>query len=246
MPLQANPNIPCKILKETKDYLFLYKPPFVHSVPLDEEETNSVSNWLISVDSKLSQIFPLLECGLAHRLDYEASGVMVAAKNQKTYDYLRKCFSQNQIYKEYVCVVSNPPPKSGIYEAYVDKKRSKSKKKIYIKSRGEVTSSIQSVIQIITEILSSKKVGTYYEVRINLITGFRHQIRAHLTYLGCPIVGDKLYEGVPAEGLMLFADKIKFKDFNGNGLEAQLPIPYSSYIHMNKGIASIITNPSDL
>lgn len=229
MPLQPNHNIPCKILKQTKDYLFLYKPPFVHSVPLDESETNSVSNWLISVDSKLSQIFPLLECGLAHRLDYEASGVMVAAKNQKAYDYLRKCFSQNKIYKEYVCVVSNPPPKSGIYEAYVDKKRSKSKKKIYIRTGRQVSvAGLRQLapgdnIRIMTEILPSKKVDAYYEVRINLITGFRHQIRAHLAYLGCPIVGDKLYGGLQSEQLMLFADKIKFKDFKGYPLRVTLP-----------------------
>src|SRR5688572_26252622 len=101
--LNSNPDLPCRLLKKTADFIFFEKGAGVHSVAHDATETNSASNWLLSVDSDLHEIHPL-ECGLVHRLDEGTSGVMVAARNPESFEHLEKLFRKKEVEKIYLCV----------------------------------------------------------------------------------------------------------------------------------------------
>src|SRR3989339_569123 len=204
--LVANPRVDCRLIKKTKEYIFFEKKERVHSVAQNYVETASAANWLLSVDGMLSIIGKPLEAGLCHRLDYETSGVMVAARNQSAYEHLRKLFATGLVHKIYVCLVSEPPPKSGQYTAQVLPGRKAARKvtlQACVSDRGVVVE---------TEILASEKTHDgWYRITLSLITGFRHQIRAHMALLGCPLIGDALYGGRKAERLMLHAHKIAFE-----------------------------------
>jgi 23S rRNA pseudouridine1911/1915/1917 synthase len=216
--LTPNPNVPCRILKKTRDYLFLEKAAGVHAVAHDFEETNSVANWLLSVDPSLTNLDPL-ECGLAHRLDFETSGVMVAARNRPALEHVRTCFRGRAVAKKYVCLVTNEPPEPGHYEAFAGK-HTKSAKRIRIGKRGIAKA------EILTEILAATREGKLWRVTVRLVTGYRHQIRAHLAFLGSPIVGDAIYGGKDAKRLMLHAERLAFESEGGTLAEAESPAPF--------------------
>lgn len=216
--LKPNPELPCRLLRQTKDFFFLEKPRGTHSVALDFDETNSVANWLLSLDPAQAELDPL-EAGLVHRLDFETSGVMIAAKNITAKKFLEKSFREHRIHKEYVCLVDNPL-KPGLYRAYAGK-NPKSDKKIHIQERAS-----QKFTSLRTKVLSVTKAASGFLVRVNLITGYRHQIRAHLALLGSPIRGDKLYGGSKAERLYLHALSLEFQDTQGRPLRVESKRPF--------------------
>lgn len=206
--LSGNPSLACRLIQETPDFVFLCKEPGVHSVAHRVSETQSVANWLLSLYPELKRVGKPLEAGLVHRLDFDTSGVMVAARNKASYDYLKKLWKEGKVNKEYQCVVDQKPPPAGEYTAYACS-NPRSKKQVLIKTKP--VSSLKTK-KIITQIISSEPADRGFLVRIRLVTGYRHQIRAHLAFLGCPIRGDKIYGGRPHERLMLQATKLSFAD----------------------------------
>ena len=194
------------------------------------EEKESVANWLLSVDPHLSTLPKKLESGLVHRLDFETSGVMVAARNLKACEYLKNIWKEKKVIKEYKALVEKPV-KPQVYLAYI-KNHPRSAKRVVVSDYKNPKSQL-----VMTEVLScspcifpSLSRGEGYRQRVNdptktheltlkLITGFRHQLRAHLAFLGAPILGDTLYHGPKAERLFLHASKLSFPDLNGEKLE---------------------------
>lgn len=209
--LQPNPDLSCQLVKMTKDYIVLNKPAGIHSIALAPSDKNAVANWLLSLDEELCNISSPLESGLMHRLDYETSGLMLAARNKKAYEHFLKQFKQNKIQKEYTCLVSTPLEKIGLFKAYMGQ-QGKRAKAVRVYSNQNQNKSLRLLK---TEVLSQKPKGIFFELRIKLITGARHQIRAHLRHLGCPLVGDDLYKGVVAKRLMLHASALGFEDLTG-------------------------------
>lgn len=209
--LQPNSHLDCHLIAKTKEYIFLNKGPFVHSVAHNWSEKETVANWLLSVDPKLEAVGKPLESGLVHRLDHETSGVMVAARNKPAFDWLKNLFQKRKVYKEYICFISSNPPAIGVHKAYAGKDP-KSSKKILLQSAQCRNKKLREVE---IKVLGSKKCGKSYEVWIQLMTGYRHQIRAQMALLGCPILGDRLYGGKVADRLMLHAVELRFEDRDG-------------------------------
>jgi 23S rRNA pseudouridine1911/1915/1917 synthase len=212
-PLAPDPSVPCRLLHKTRDYYFLEKAPGVPSVALDFSEMGTVANWLIAQDDKQARVGKPLEAGLVHRLDTDTSGVMVAARSAKAHEFLTNLFREHKIQKDYVCLVSEEPPALDVYEDYAGNDP-KSSKKVWIQMKPK-----PGMKKICTQILQSEKVGEGWRLTIRLVTGFRHQIRAHLAYMGCPIDGDMLYRGKKADRLMLHAHRLAFEDKNGEMFE---------------------------
>lgn len=221
--LSPDAGVACRLIKKTKHYILFEKRPFVHSVAHDFSEMGTAANWLLAVDASLGSVGHPLESGLVHRLDYEASGVMVAARTERAWIDLKKKFGQQKVYKEYVCLVSNPPPKAAVYEAFVGKHLGNSQR-IRIQSRPDTAGKLRRVQ---TKILSHKNKGNgRYELRILLLSGYRHQVRAHLSLLGSPIVGDKIYGGLPAGRLMLHASVLAFEGLDGKRIKGMSREPF--------------------
>lgn len=158
---------------------------------------------------------------LCHRLDRNTGGLIMIAKNNAALEIILKKMKDNEISKYYQCLVKGKMKKrEDVLKAYLEKDERKSRVFVKdIKTRGAV------------EILTKYKVLSYQEIpgsdegisnlEVELLTGRTHQIRAHLAYIGHPIVGDGKYgintfnRLLGAKHQALWAYKLKF-DFSKN------------------------------
>lgn len=125
---------------------------------------------------------------LVHRLDRDTSGVVILGKNPAVQKYLRKQFQDRKTHKTYYAIVEGSPKLS---EAKIDlpiARNIKHPTTFLVDPNGKPSQTFYKVI---------KTVGNYSLIELKPITGRTHQLRVHLKYLGCPIVGDPIYGSKP-------------------------------------------------
>jgi 23S rRNA pseudouridine1911/1915/1917 synthase len=204
-PHYSGPSV--KILGETSDYLILHKPPCVHCHPLKYSDTDTLLNFLVLAGKwqGLMVNSDHYDRGLVYRLDYETSGVMLIAKRQELYTSLRQSFNQSMKKKFYWAIVEGDFNRDGTWTHYFKATGLKgSKQKLSEFPQGDAQLGTLEVRKVLAE--KGKSL-----LLINLGTGLRHQIRAQLSALGFPILGDELYGGRKAERLFLHALRYEFE-----------------------------------
>lgn len=124
-----------------------------------------------------------------HRLDRNTSGLILFARNKSSLDILLDAFKNHLIEKHYICMVYGiPRKKSERLESYLFKDSKKSM--VYISDN--LKPGYQKIITSY-KILKLNKTKNISLLDITLGTGKTHQIRAHLSHIGCPILGDGKY-----------------------------------------------------
>jgi 23S rRNA pseudouridine1911/1915/1917 synthase len=144
------------------------------------------------------------QVGVIHRLDRDASGLLVFSKNHKAYVSLKKQLFRRTVKRVYLAEVEGTPnPKKGRIESWLMEL-----------SNGKVVSTQRRAAgqRAITdyEVVAHKNGKSL--VRLTLLTGRKHQIRAHLAERGNPIVGDRMYRDAANPKLMLCAVELGFAD----------------------------------
>lgn len=122
-----------------------------------------------------------------HRLDRNTGGLIVFAKNKSAEAQLLNAFKERKVNKIYIAVCKNAfKSKRDTLNAYLVKNETESRVKIFSspKSGG---------VKIITEYEVLSERGDTALVKITLHTGKTHQIRAHMAFIGCPVIGDGKY-----------------------------------------------------
>ncbi len=155
-----------------------------------------------------SEILSNRRPGIVHRLDKDTSGLIITAKNRDTEEFLGKQFrNHNKIYKEYICICMGRPQHShGIIETQIirDPKDRKRFKAVVGTDEGKFARSYYRCISCY---------GEYSLMRVRINTGRTHQIRVHMKYLNCPILGDQIYSRpdrkFPGATLMLHSRKMR-------------------------------------
>jgi len=163
--------------------------------------------------------------GIVHRLDRDTSGVLLIAKNQETFLFLKDQFQARQIKKMYLALVYGPlKEKKGVIDAPIGKSSKDFRK--WSAERG----ARGMLREATTEYKVLAKTKDFSYVQLFPKTGRTHQIRVHLKSIGHPVVGDKLYapKRPCPEGLnrmALHASQITFQSRTGAGITVEVPLP---------------------
>ena len=173
------------VLYEDNHLLALNKPAGLLTQPTDKVndslETRAKS-WIKKRDAKQGNVF----LHALHRLDRHASGIILFAKTQKALSRVSSALRNNEVYKEYVALVHAPEaPLCGTLVDFL----------VHANHRADVVApSHAEAKRAELTILSCEQHDTHqWRVRIRLITGRYHQIRAQLSHHGFPIIGDEKY-----------------------------------------------------
>lgn len=181
--LQQKPAvIDLPIIYEDKNIIVINKPAGVisHARGMFWQEASVAS----FIRDKISKELNGERGGIVHRLDRATSGVMICAKNEKTLRSLQLSFSKRVVEKTYIALLRNRPKQDEcIVEAPIIRDL-KTPKRFTVDTSGKPS-------QTYIRVLHSTEMRTL--VMLQPKTGRTHQLRVHLQYIGCPIIGDPLY-----------------------------------------------------
>lgn len=207
-----------KITYEDNNMVIVEKWPgvLVHSDKKNGEPTltDYVLSYLYDKGDYLPEKEVTFTPAPCNRLDRNTSGVVIYGKNFEALKILNEMIRERSIKKYYLALVKGKV-KDGLYEAYISKNEDDNISKVFDK---EASNTKKIAMQVKTE----QTCGTFSLVGLNLITGRSHQLRAHLAYLGNPIVGDMKYGDKKLNSFFtnkyglnyqyLYAYKLIFKD----------------------------------
>lgn len=155
--------------------------------------------------------------GIVHRLDRDTSGVLVIARHNDSYESLKAQFSERSVEKAYTAIAHNQPKQD---ELVIDLPIARNPKKpgsFMVSQHGK-----QAITRLTVEEMSSE----YTQVLLQPKTGRTHQLRVHMAYINCPIVGDRLY-GKSDQRMYLHARRLTIGTMSGDTRTFEAPLPKS-------------------
>ncbi len=147
---------------------------------------------------------------LVNRLDRETSGLVVVAKTDLAARELRRIWENRQVRKEYLAIVhGHLPEDSGVVDAPLGKdERSRVAIKDCVRSDGAAAQTEYQVVRRFHRQVPGQEAAAFSLLCVRPRTGRKHQIRIHLSHLGYPLVGDKIYGADEDAYLALVEDRL--------------------------------------
>ena len=210
-----------EVLAESETWLVISKPIgiSVHPSKSENSQKTIVNALLYKFGKDFVAGADVTRPGIVHRLDKVTSGVLVIAKTSKTHKYLQEHWGE--VEKIYSAVVTGTPAAKGKIEGGIMRDPN-NKIKMTVSDSKKAKSAITYF-----EVLDFDEEKNQSLLQVKIPTGRTHQIRAHLSSIGFPIVGDEVYGGEEAKRVFLHASKITFPDPDKAGertsVEALLP-----------------------
>lgn len=208
-----------EILYEDDDIAVVNKPQGMLTHPTGRKREGTLVNALLYHLKNLSQIGGVLRPGIVHRLDKDTSGLLIVAKNDFAHQVLSRDLKERKIKRIYYTLVKGELSQSEGTISIPLTKNFKSKKFVKPSLLGKEAETHFKVI---------KRYKGYTLLEISLKTGRTHQIRVHLSFIGYPIIGDKVYGiSMPQlKGQLLHAKKLILNHpRTGVRLEFESPLP---------------------
>ncbi|MGN7678306.1 MAG: RluA family pseudouridine synthase [Anaplasma sp.] len=211
------------IVYEDEHIIAINKPPGV--------SVQGGSKVRISISDILDTIRPGESCKIVHRLDKDTSGVLVLAKNLGVARYLAQEFRDRRVEKEYVAVTAGvPDPSIGEVNTPIS----------YKKKSGDGWGTVEKEARTVFSVVQS--FAEFAVVQLRPVTGRKHQLRIHMSQIGCPIVGDSKHCRATkcSDGLHLHASLLAF-ELMGRKVSIAAPMPD----HMQATIAGLSVESKD-
>lgn len=209
---------PVPVIFEDTNILIINKPSGLVVHPFDYSTEETLVDFLMShvpdifsIDNPVTlQDKRIINLGgIVHKLDRDTSGVMVIAKNKKTFDELKAQFRNHTTKKTYLALVEGVVDQSEFtIDAPLGRNKKDYKQQVNPSNpRGELRDAVTDV-----HVITRNENENTTLVELTPKTGRTHQLRAHMSHIGHSIVGDKAYGGIKdSHRIMLHAKTLMFE-----------------------------------
>ncbi len=210
------------VVHEDAHLLVVNKPAGLVVHPAPGNWSGTLLNGLLGRDVRAAQV---PRAGIVHRLDKDTSGLMVVARSRAAMDALVSMIAQRSVVRQYVALAHRPW--HGAANRSVDAPIGRDPRNRLRMAVVDLGQHPGKLAQTDFECLAHAEGGCL--VRCTLHTGRTHQIRVHMASIGHPLVGDSLYGGSPAAGMVrqaLHAARLAFvHPMTGQAMEFHAPLP---------------------
>lgn len=224
---------PVHIIATTPNFIVVEKPSGMLTHPTEANEINTLANFLTAKFPELTMVGDSKERpGIVHRLDKEASGLLVVARTPAMFNHLKEQFKTRQVGKHYTVLVHDPMPRvEGTIDFPIE--RSENAERMAALPKTERGLTTDKGKEALTDFLVIKNYVNFSLLDVTIHTGRMHQIRAHMFAYNHPVVGDPLYIQKKrsrtwderAGRLFLHCTKLSFKDMDGLPQEFESVLP---------------------
>jgi len=179
-------DIPLEIIFENEDVLAVNKPAGMVVHPSPGHSSGTLVNAVLAHIPEIEGVGGVQRPGLVHRLDQDTSGVILLAKNDQAHHFLQEQFQERRVNKVYLALVDGrPPTPKGRVEVAVGRDRGHRKRMAPVMpEQGK---------EAVSEYFTLETFSNHTYLEVHPITGRTHQVRVHLAFLECPVVGDQTY-----------------------------------------------------
>ena len=193
-----------KIKYEDDDLLVISKDHGIVVHPSQNTNSATLVDILLNLYPALKEVGEPSRPGIVHRLDKETSGLLVVAKNNNILISLKDQFKKREVLKEYLAIVDGNTKEKGIINAPMGRHPKDRKKRALISTGKEAITRYEKIINE----------NGLSLLKVEIQTGRTHQIRVHLSSIGHPIYGDKVYSKKyksVSSRMLLHSYRLKFK-----------------------------------
>ena len=182
-------DIPLDVLFEDEHIIAINKPPRMVVHPSKGHWSGTLTAALAFHFESLSTIGGATRPGIVHRLDRDTSGVILVAKHDQAHLKLAKQFEQRQVEKEYFAISGGCIDRDRDTVQQPIGAHPYQREKMAIRANHSTTRDASTFYEV------TERLDGFTVFRVLPKTGRTHQIRVHLTHIGCPILCDPLYSG---------------------------------------------------
>lgn len=173
------------IVYEDSDVIIINKQRGMTVHPAPGHYSGTIVNALLFHCNDLSGINGVLRPGIVHRIDKDTSGLIMVAKNDVAHKSLAEQLMVHSVNRTYIALVHGViPHDKGMIDAPIGRDSNDRQKMIVTANHSK---------EAITHFVVKERFNDYTFIECKLETGRTHQIRAHLKYIGYPLVGDQKY-----------------------------------------------------
>ncbi|MEC8750284.1 MAG: RluA family pseudouridine synthase [Chloroflexota bacterium] len=193
-----------KIKYEDDDLLVISKDHGIVVHPSQNTNSATLVDILLNLYPTLKEVGEPSRPGIVHRIDKETSGLLVVAKNNNILISLKDQFKKREVLKEYLAIVDGNTKEKGIINAPMGRHPKDRKKRALISTGKEAITRYEKIINE----------NGLSLLKVEIQTGRTHQIRVHLSSIGHPIYGDKVYSKKyksVSSRMLLHSYRLKFK-----------------------------------